>query len=79
MSRCMTEKLLDVEQRTTSNFKHVQASNIWAFVHGKGELNYEEHHHLKRCKHCDAIFKYFVIYDKQAEVEAPVEDCAQAA
>jgi hypothetical protein len=75
----MTEKLLDVAQRSTSNFKHVQASNIWAFVHGKGELNYEEHHHLKRCTHCEAIFKYFVIYGKRAEVETPVEDWAQAA
>jgi hypothetical protein len=68
---CMTTRLLERSART---FKHIQATNIWAFVHGKGELNYEEHNHLKQCLHCVAIFEYFTVYDGQATGQSdPVE------
>ena len=64
---------------TTAKVKHVRASNIWSFVNGKGELTFEEHKHLKQCKHCDAIFQYFAIYPDPAPQDAIVEECKQAA
>jgi hypothetical protein len=55
-------------------YKHIQATNIWAFVHGKGELNYEEHNHLKQCQHCVAIFEYFTVYDNRGkDLQGPME------
>ena len=75
----MKLKSFGVARRSTSKFKHVQAGNIWAFVHGKSELTYEEHNHVKRCTHCDAIFKYFAIYGSRAQVEQTVEHVGQAA
>jgi len=77
-TRDMTNSLIDV-QRSVSKFKHVQATSIWAFVRGNGELSYEEHNHLKRCKHCDAIFKYFGIHAGPDSVCEAVENRATAA
>ena len=77
-TRDMTNSLIDV-QRSVSKFKHVQATSIWAFVRGNGELSYEEHNHLKRCKHCDAIFKYFGINGGPDSLCEAVENRATAA
>ena|SRR5437660_11388487 len=66
------------EVARSPKFKHLQAGNIWAFVHGKGELNYEEHNHLKRCKHCEAIFQYLAIYGECAEIDQRFEGCMQS-
>ncbi len=74
----MTNSCTEV-QRSISKFKHVQASSIWAFVRDNGELNYEEHNHLRRCKHCDAIFKYFAIYAENSHFSEAIEDHAKAA
>jgi len=60
----MTTRPVETSRRT---FKHIQATNIWAFVHGKGELNYEEHNHMKQCQHCVAIFEYFTVYDTRSQ------------
>jgi len=60
----MTTRSVENAKRT---FKHIQATSIWAFVHGKGELNYEEHNHLKLCPHCVAIFEYFTVYDTHSK------------
>jgi hypothetical protein len=60
----MTTRTIETSKRI---FKHIQATNIWAFVHGKGELNYEEHNHLKLCQHCVAIFEYFTVYDTRGK------------
>jgi len=76
--RGMTNSCTEV-QRSISKFKHVQASSIWAFVRDNGELNYEEHNHLRRCKHCDAIFKYFAIYAETSRFSEAIEDHAKAA
>jgi hypothetical protein len=64
---------------TTAKVKHVRASNIWSFVNGKGELTFEEHRHLKQCRHCDAIFKYFAIYPEPARLDPILEEAKQAA
>jgi hypothetical protein len=61
-------------EHSRPTFKHIQATNIWAFVHGKGELNYEEHKHLKQCQHCVAIFEYFTVYDTRVkDLQDPME------
>ena len=51
-----------------SKLKHVAATRIWAFVHAKDELDFEEHSHLRNCKHCDAIFKYFAVWQPAAQM-----------
>jgi|SwirhisoilCB3_FD_contig_31_12555955_length_611_multi_4_in_0_out_0_2 hypothetical protein len=67
----MTTRPVEPAKRT---FKHIQATNIWAFVHGIGELNDEEHKHLKQCQHCVAIFEYFKVYDHRGkDLQDPVE------
>ena len=42
-------------------------------------MTFEEHKHLKQCKHCDAIFKYFAIYEEPARLDPIVEDSKQVA
>ena len=71
--------IVDEAKRSVPTFKHLQASHIWAFVHGRGELNYEEQNHLKRCDHCNAISKYFAVYVEEQVAEVVDQDCAQAA
>ena len=78
-SQYMRLTIVDEAKRSVPTFKHLQASHIWAFVHGRGELNYEEQNHLKRCDHCEAISKYFAVYAKEQVAEVVDEDCAQAA
>jgi hypothetical protein len=71
--------VVEAAQRSIPKFKHIQVSHIWAFVHGRGELDYEERNHLTRCDHCRSIFKYFAVC-AQGAVEEPVDqDCAQPA
>jgi len=76
--RGMTNSCTEV-QWSISKFKHVQASSIWAFVRDNGELNYEEHNHLRHIKHCDAIFKYFAIYAENSRFSEALADHAKAA
>ena len=71
--------IVEEAKRSVRKFKHVQAGHIWAFVHGRSELNYEEQNHLKRCDHCEAISKYFAVYAKEQVAEVVDPDCAQAA
>jgi len=67
----MKTRPVEPDRRT---FKHIQATNIWAFVHGIDELNYEEHKHLKQCQHCASIFEYFKVYDNRGkDVQGPME------
>ena len=57
-------KIIERPRTSIRTFKHIQATNIWAFVNGEGHLNDEEQNHLRRCRHCAAIFKYFAVYSK---------------
>jgi hypothetical protein len=71
--------IVEEAKRSVPKFKHVQASDIWAFVHGRGELNHEEQNHLKRCDHCEAISKYFAVYVERQVAEVVEQDSPQAA
>ena len=70
----MTLTLLKHTELSRTKIKHIQATRIWAFAHSKDELNYEEHRHLEQCKHCDAVFKYFAIFDNTEQVHQREEE-----
>ena len=51
-----------IQETPTEKLKHVEARRVWAFVHGKGDLERDELLHLPDCKHCEAVLTFFALY-----------------
>jgi hypothetical protein len=56
---------------------HIDAKRVWAFVHGKGDLQREDFAHLHDCKRCESVFMFFALYSE--EEQSGFESCDDGA